>query len=124
MEKSPSWSRAHDWKSCRPLKGLEGSNPSFSAIQNPVIVMVTGFLSCFFLYFFLNSPLLLFGHGNRLNKPLHPLSGLPAHLPGGEGADIQRKSGGSASPIPGLHGLGPCPFNGGIPGVSEPRPAC
>lgn len=31
MEKSPSWSRAHDWKSCRPLKGLEGSNPSFSA---------------------------------------------------------------------------------------------
>lgn len=31
MEKSPSWSRAHDWKSCRLLKGLEGSNPSFSA---------------------------------------------------------------------------------------------
>ena len=63
----------------------------YSAIQNPVIVMVTGFLSCFFLYFFLNSPLLLFGHGNRLNKPLHPLSGLPAHLPGGEGADILLK---------------------------------
>ena len=34
MEKSPSWSRAHDWKSCRPLKGLEGSNPSFSAKMN------------------------------------------------------------------------------------------
>ena len=34
MEKSPSWSRAHDWKSCRPLKGLEGSNPSFSAIES------------------------------------------------------------------------------------------
>ena len=52
MEKSPSWSRAHDWKSCRPLKGLEGSNPSFSAIKNPVIAMVTGFLLCFFPYFF------------------------------------------------------------------------
>ena len=25
------WSSAHDWKSCRPQKGLEGSNPSFSA---------------------------------------------------------------------------------------------
>ena len=34
MEKSPSWSRAHDWKSCRLLKGLEGSNPSFSAIKS------------------------------------------------------------------------------------------
>ena len=43
MEKSPSWSRAHDWKSCRPLKGLEGSNPSFSAMKNPVTAMVTGF---------------------------------------------------------------------------------
>ena len=40
MEKSPSWSRAHDWKSCRLLKGLEGSNPSFSATQNPVISRV------------------------------------------------------------------------------------
>lgn len=36
MEKSPSWSRAHDWKSCRPLKGLEGSNPSFSAMSEQV----------------------------------------------------------------------------------------
>ena len=42
MEKSPSWSRAHDWKSCRPLKGLEGSNPSFSAMKNPVIARVKG----------------------------------------------------------------------------------
>ena len=50
MEKSPSWSRAHDWKSCRPLKGLEGSNPSFSAIKNPVAATVTGFsliIPCF-----------------------------------------------------------------------------
>ncbi len=36
MEKSPSWSRAHDWKSCRPLKGLEGSNPSFSASSSEI----------------------------------------------------------------------------------------
>ena len=26
-----AWSRAHDWKSCKPQKGFEGSNPSFSA---------------------------------------------------------------------------------------------
>ena len=43
LEKSPSWSRAHDWKSCRPLKGLEGSNPSFSARKNPVTATVAGF---------------------------------------------------------------------------------
>ena len=33
MEKSRSWSSAHDWKSCRRQKRLEGSNPSFSATQ-------------------------------------------------------------------------------------------
>ena len=32
MEKSRSWPSAHDWKSCIPQKGIEGSNPSFSAI--------------------------------------------------------------------------------------------
>ena len=26
------WPKAHDWKSCIPLKGIEGSNPSLSAI--------------------------------------------------------------------------------------------
>ncbi len=26
-----SWSKAHDWKSCIPYKGIEGSNPSLSA---------------------------------------------------------------------------------------------
>ena len=25
------WPKAHDWKSCIPLKGIEGSNPSLSA---------------------------------------------------------------------------------------------
>ncbi len=34
MEKSRSWPSAHDWKSCIPQKGIEGSNPSFSAINN------------------------------------------------------------------------------------------
>ncbi len=28
------WSKAHDSKSCRPPKGLEGSNPSLSAREN------------------------------------------------------------------------------------------
>ena len=47
MEKSPSWSRAHDWKSCRPLKGLEGSNPSFSATseQASLSLALTYFIS-------------------------------------------------------------------------------
>ncbi len=31
LEKSRSWPSAHDWKSCIPQKGIEGSNPSFSA---------------------------------------------------------------------------------------------
>ena len=31
MERWPSWSKAHDWKSCIPHKGIEGSNPSLSA---------------------------------------------------------------------------------------------
>ena len=35
MEKSRSWPSAHDWKSCIPQKGIEGSNPSFSAIKKP-----------------------------------------------------------------------------------------
>ena len=35
MEKSRSWPSAHDWKSCIPQKGIEGSNPSFSAKENP-----------------------------------------------------------------------------------------
>ncbi len=30
-EKSPSWSRAHDWKSCNRQKRFESSNLSFSA---------------------------------------------------------------------------------------------
>ena len=31
LEKSPSWSRAHDWKSCNRQKRFESSNLSFSA---------------------------------------------------------------------------------------------
>ena len=39
MEKSRSWPSAHDWKSCIPQKGIEGSNPSFSAIMKNQIRM-------------------------------------------------------------------------------------
>lgn len=46
MERWLSWSKAHDWKSCRPLKGLEGSNPSLSARKS------TCFCRCFFLLLF------------------------------------------------------------------------
>ena len=41
LEKSRSWSSAHDWKSCRPHKGLESSNLSFSA-KSPVIPGIAG----------------------------------------------------------------------------------
>ena len=44
MEKSRSWPSAHDWKSCIPQKGIEGSNPSFSAIaQSPRVSRTLGF---------------------------------------------------------------------------------
>ena len=33
VEKSRSWSSAHDWKSCIPHKGIKGSNPFFSATK-------------------------------------------------------------------------------------------
>ena len=36
MERWLSWSKAHDWKSCVPYKGTEGSNPSLSAMKKPV----------------------------------------------------------------------------------------
>ena len=49
MEKSRSWPSAHDWKSCIPQKGIEGSNPSFSAIENPGIHMNTGAFLLLFL---------------------------------------------------------------------------
>ena len=39
MEKSPSWSRAHDWKSCNRQKRFEGSNPSFSAKRKHPILL-------------------------------------------------------------------------------------
>jgi hypothetical protein len=29
------WSKAHAWKVCIPLKGIEGSNPFLSAKENP-----------------------------------------------------------------------------------------
>ena len=34
VEKSRSWSSAHDWKSCNRQKRFEGSNPSFSATSS------------------------------------------------------------------------------------------
>ena len=44
MEKSRSWPSAHDWKSCIPQKGIEGSNPSFSATkEKPGFFKNTGF---------------------------------------------------------------------------------
>ena len=36
------WPKAHDWKSCIPLKGIEGSNPSLSA-NNKKARLMAGF---------------------------------------------------------------------------------
>lgn len=36
MERWLSWSKAHDWKSCVPLKGTKGSNPFLSANAKPL----------------------------------------------------------------------------------------
>ncbi len=35
VERWLSWSKAHDWKSCLPLKGNVGSNPTLSAKKSP-----------------------------------------------------------------------------------------
>lgn len=32
-ERCPSWPKEHDWKSCMPQKGIQGSNPCLSAIH-------------------------------------------------------------------------------------------
>ncbi len=45
MEKSRSWPSAHDWKSCIPQKGIEGSNPSFSAKKQRILFG----MRCFFI---------------------------------------------------------------------------
>ena len=34
LERCPSWPKEHDWKSCIPQKGIQGSNPCLSA-TNP-----------------------------------------------------------------------------------------
>ena len=47
MEKSRSWPSAHDWKSCIPQKGIEGSNPSFSAIKKTIAKAIVFFTSKF-----------------------------------------------------------------------------
>ena len=43
MERWLSWSKAHDWKSCVPYKGTEGSNPSLSARKTPETIGFRGF---------------------------------------------------------------------------------
>ena len=50
------WSKAHDWKSCVPPKGTEGSNPSLSAISlfNLLISQVIFCLKYKSLYFILS----------------------------------------------------------------------
>ncbi len=42
-----SWSKAHDWKSCKDLNSFKGSNPFLSAKQNrhPMGVSVFAFTS-------------------------------------------------------------------------------
>ena len=41
-----AWSSAHDWKSCIPQKGIEGSNPSFSAKDLLHFCVISPFSFC------------------------------------------------------------------------------
>ena len=52
MEQYRSGHNGHDWKSCVPQKGTEGSNPSCSAITKPG----KKFSYLVFLYFILPEP--------------------------------------------------------------------
>ena len=45
MERWLSWSKAHDWKSCKDFKSFEGSNPSLSAKQKRLVLWTGRF--CF-----------------------------------------------------------------------------
>ena len=60
MEMSPSWSRAHDWKSCNRQKRFESSNLSISAKEKPAEMRVflclcefSGFLHFALIAYFL-----------------------------------------------------------------------
>ena len=44
MERCLSWSKAHDWKSCVPYKGTEGSNPSLSAKKTESVWILSFFV--------------------------------------------------------------------------------
>ena len=44
MEQYRSGHNGHDWKSCVPQKGTEGSNPSCSAIKNALVLRQERFL--------------------------------------------------------------------------------
>ena len=82
---------AHDWKSCIPQKGIEGSNPSFSAIESLETSGFQGFLFAFYPLFTLYSVqgrlsrrkkwlsvcLRFFG---ILDVFLHPIRGILPHL--------------------------------------------
>ena len=43
MEQYRSGHNGHDWKSCVPQKGTEGSNPSCSAIKDFKSLVIQGF---------------------------------------------------------------------------------
>ncbi len=43
VERWPSWSKAHDWKSCIPQNGIKGSNPFLSAKKAVTPVGVTAY---------------------------------------------------------------------------------
>ena len=48
MERWLSWSKAHDWKSCRAPKALKGSNPFLSAMNRSSWVFTGTFHFAFF----------------------------------------------------------------------------
>ena len=75
MQKSRSWSSAHDWKSCKGHKLFEGSNPSFCAEKATVIsseVAVAFFIDyngCFVILWICVSVILHPGN-NGIHQPV------------------------------------------------------
>ena len=67
MEKSRSWPSAHDWKSCIPQKGIEGSNPSFSAKLN-LSEFSEGFFFCSMSFFLTGGSFLGYNRANEKPK--------------------------------------------------------
>ena len=100
-----AWSRAHDWKSCRRQKRLEGSNPSSSAQYRLIIQTV-------FLFLENNQKVLKFaaaGASPRNAGENQSMRGIVGHPPLKWGGGERRGMPGGIYGTPGWNCRGRCP---------------